>query len=424
MKFSEKEVVIGIIFLVIIGALLLNLFLAKNPVETKFCGDGICSDNELESCKLDCIWCGDGFCNAEECNTGCSKDCSLSQCENRICELEKGENCLNTPNDCKCVGGYCNTQTAQCDYQNCGNGVCDVSENMINCPNDCQEQYQAEDTSDINYPIILVHGHSRTASGSGDSINHFQAFQQRLSNDGYAENKGIVLPKDMNIADGPWGKINKPVVIRTTYYLNAYDEFGSTIGPEVNNPISIYSDRLDKAGSNVLKYTGKNKVIIVAHSMGGLVARDYIKNHGGLNKVDKLITIGTPNHGIYAEISDNCEDALFGREEASPECNDMRAGSLFLNSLNLGDETPGDIKYMTLSGKATNGLASLYGFFDYQVCESLDEYHDEVICAFSVQLNGAINKEVLGVEVEGSGTYHSDLINPSKVPEVYDKVIN
>ena len=423
MKFSEKEILFGSILLIIVIALLLNLFWA-NSSSAKFCGDGICSENEGGVCKLDCSWCGDGSCNANECSLGCTEDCSLSQCENRKCEPEKGENCINTPNDCKCVGGYCNTETAQCNFQSCGNNICDSGENLINCPNDCQEQYQAEDTSDINYPIILVHGHSRTASGSGGSINHFQEFQQRLSTEGQAENKGIVLPKDMNIADSAWGKLDKPVVVRTTYYLNAYDEFGSSIGPEDNNPISVYSNRLEIVVNNVLKYTGKNKVIIVAHSMGGLVARDYIKNHGGLNKVDKLVTIGTPNHGIYADISDNCEDALFGREEASPECNDMTAGSIFLNSLNLGDETPGDVKYMTISGKATNGLVSLYGFFDYQVCQSIDEYHDEVICVSSVPLNGAVNKEIACSEIEGSDTLHKKLINPSETPEVYNQIID
>jgi len=39
------------------------------------------------------------------------------------------------------------------------------------------------------------------------------------------------------------------------------------------------------------------KVDIVAHSMGGLVARNYVEQEGQKNKVDKLITIGTPHEG-------------------------------------------------------------------------------------------------------------------------------
>ncbi len=39
------------------------------------------------------------------------------------------------------------------------------------------------------------------------------------------------------------------------------------------------------------------KVDVVAHSMGGLVARSYIEQEGAQNKIDKLITVGTPHKG-------------------------------------------------------------------------------------------------------------------------------
>jgi len=421
MKFSEKEIVVGLILFIIVGALSLNLFLS-NPTKAKFCGDSICSENEIGSCKLDCSWCGDGSCSANECNSGCSEDCSISQCENRICEPEKGENCINTPNDCKCIGGYCNTETAQCNYQSCGNSICDDGENIINCPNDCKEEYVIEDTSNLNYPIILVHGHSLSDDTSDNSINAFKEFQQKLENDGYAESKGIVLPKGINVVDGSWGKTNKPISVRTTYYLNAYDEFGATIGLEDNQQISKYAQRLGDVVEEVLDATGKDKVIIISHSMGGLVSRDYIKNHGGLTKVDKLVTIGTPNHGVYADIATNCENLFLGRTGNSPECNDMRADSAFLTNLNSGDETPGDIEYLTITGRAKKGPSIIY-IFSVNVCDSSEEFHDEVVCASSVPLNGATNIEITGEEIVGTGAFHSNLRKPSKVPEVYDEIM-
>jgi len=39
------------------------------------------------------------------------------------------------------------------------------------------------------------------------------------------------------------------------------------------------------------------KVDVVAHSMGGLLARSYIEQEGNNNKIDKLITVGTPHKG-------------------------------------------------------------------------------------------------------------------------------
>lgn len=449
MKFSEKEIIGGGIFSIIIIALLFNIFWAS-PNNINFCGDNICEEDEIGSCKVDCNWCGDGFCqNGEncdscsedcgacgsdsfcgdgicgsgECGSGCWKDCSYNVCENGVCEIEKGEDCVNSPNDCRCGEGYCNEINKRCDYQSCGNKICEEYETTLNCPNDCKEKYQVEDNSDINYPIIFVHGHSFTDDSSESSINTFKEFQEKLSSDGYGENKGIVLPKGVNLAKGSWGKINKPVIIRTTYYLNAYDEFGSTIGLEDNQYISVYAQRLGDVIDEVLKATDKNKVVIISHSMGGLISRYYIKNEGGLNKVDKLVTIGTPNHGIYGDIASGCE-SLFSRSEKSPECDDMKNVNNFIDNLNSGDETPGDIEYLTIRGEALKGASTVYLVIPINACSTSSEYHDEVVCSSSVGLEGATNKKVTGQEVTGKGTFHGALVSPSKVPEVYNYVVD
>ena len=56
-----------------------------------------------------------------------------------------------------------------------------------------------------------------------------------------------------------------------------------------------FAKRLAEFIDKVLQATGANKVDIVAHSMGGLVARVAIKNYGCASKVRKLIMVGTPN---------------------------------------------------------------------------------------------------------------------------------
>ena len=164
---------------------------------------------------------------------------------------------------------------------------------------------------------------------------------------------------------------------------------------------------------NVLYATGKNKVIIVAHSMGGLVSRYYIKNLGGSNKVDKLIMIGTPNHGIYGYIALGCESLLgnlgIGRGTYSPECEDMQNDSQFIINLNSGDETPGNVKYYTIAGSCDNNG---------------EDYHDEVVRVGSVQLDGAVNEIVEGNCIPGTGTFHSAMLNYNHVPEAYNKLIS
>jgi len=42
------------------------------------------------------------------------------------------------------------------------------------------------------------------------------------------------------------------------------------------------------------------RIDLVAHSMGGLVARFYLQQLGGARRVDRLLTLGTPHHGTHA----------------------------------------------------------------------------------------------------------------------------
>lgn len=50
-----------------------------------------------------------------------------------------------------------------------------------------------------------------------------------------------------------------------------------------------------------------HQIVILAHSMGGLVGRSYMQEHGGNEKIIKLITLATPHHGTPGA---NDEDAL------------------------------------------------------------------------------------------------------------------
>ena len=405
-----------------------------------WCGDGTCQKDEIGSCYDDCEWCGDGYCqknedcsscakdcgnckaqsycgdlvcNPGECEIGCYKDCLYTQCENGVCEKNKGENCLVTPNDCRCkLDEYCNKITATCDKVTCGNLICESNENSKTCPADCKEVYTPEKIDpNTNLPIVFIHGHSPQEKDNVDySINAFSEFQNKLEADGIYTNKGILLPsaKKEAIEAGLWGKLSKPVSVRTTYYLGVYDDRGSIIGAEDEQSISTYADRISKTIETLKSYTGKNKVILIAHSMGGLVAREYISKYGSQN-VDTLITIGTPNHGIYGYIAELCEDGfLVFPGHVGSECGEMTAGSPFLTKLN-SDETPGNTKYITIAGDCC---------FD-----DSNKPWDETIRVESVALNGATNIIVKGQEVSGLDTFHSALTHSSKVPEVYNKVV-
>ncbi|HMI81380.1 MAG TPA: triacylglycerol lipase [Solirubrobacterales bacterium] len=87
----------------------------------------------------------------------------------------------------------------------------------------------------------------------------------------------------------------------------------------------------------LLASTGAAKVDILAHSMGSLNSRWYVKFvPGGQEKVDDWVSFGGPNHGTSAA------NLCF-----STSCVEMRVGSKFLGELNAGDETPGAVNYGT-----------------------------------------------------------------------------
>lgn len=86
----------------------------------------------------------------------------------------------------------------------------------------------------------------------------------------------------------------------------------------------------------LLEATEAEKVDIVAHSMGSLNSRWYIRELGGQETVDEWVSLGGPNHGT------NTAYFCF-----STACQEMRPGSSFLEALNAGDETPGSVNYGT-----------------------------------------------------------------------------
>ena len=60
--------------------------------------------------------------------------------------------------------------------------------------------------------------------------------------------------------------------------------------------IDGYVTQVEQALQVLCTLTGKPQAIIVAHSMGGLVARAWLRHYGAA-RVARIITIGTPHHG-------------------------------------------------------------------------------------------------------------------------------
>ncbi|MGZ8320031.1 MAG: esterase/lipase family protein [Telluria sp.] len=61
-------------------------------------------------------------------------------------------------------------------------------------------------------------------------------------------------------------------------------------------PIDDYVPAVARAVDKLCQAAGARQVVIVAHSMGGLVARAYLRAHGSA-RVARVVTLGSPHHG-------------------------------------------------------------------------------------------------------------------------------
>lgn len=95
--------------------------------------------------------------------------------------------------------------------------------------------------------------------------------------------------------------------------------------------------------AEVEELTHVDSVDVVGFSMGGLSLRHYIRFLGGGAEVSRYVSIDTPQYG---EVS----ACLLPAESGGQMC----PFSDFLNELNTGDDTPGNVAYTTILNQQGN----------------------------------------------------------------------
>ncbi|HEX8786652.1 MAG TPA: alpha/beta fold hydrolase [Telluria sp.] len=90
--------------------------------------------------------------------------------------------------------------------------------------------------------------------------------------------------------------------------------------------IDDYVPLVERSVQALCAASGAQQVAIVAHSMGGLVARAWMRSHGRA-RVARLITLGTPHHGTAL--------ASLGLGENAAQ---MRRGADWLQTLAAGED--------------------------------------------------------------------------------------
>jgi triacylglycerol esterase/lipase EstA (alpha/beta hydrolase family) len=111
--------------------------------------------------------------------------------------------------------------------------------------------------------------------------------------------------------------------------------YALSYGPPLAS-IEHFADQLADKIDQVRSDTGAAQVVLVGHSMGGLVARAYLRKFGGAS-VRRLITIGTPHSGsMHAWMMTGVALA------------EMRPSSTFLAELNTADDRAAGVPVVSL----------------------------------------------------------------------------
>lgn len=191
----------------------------------------------------------------------------------------------------------------------------------------------------LPYPIIFIHGLNSNSAVWTDLgtqlINSGLSFGGRidfcLNDDGNnsLSNKNLYPTSGADIA--LFTNSTTDLTVADFYLLN-FDinnvgnlftsDDGSPFNDMLSNEASIVKQgvALKYAIQIVLQKTGRDKVILMGHSMGGLCAREYLQNPtnwqpDGNHHVAKLITTGTP-HGGFTGINAAIITGIDDRSEA------------------------------------------------------------------------------------------------------------
>jgi triacylglycerol esterase/lipase EstA (alpha/beta hydrolase family) len=107
--------------------------------------------------------------------------------------------------------------------------------------------------------------------------------------------------------------------------------------------IETLTERVAKLVDELRQQRGIEKVHLVGHSMGGIIARNYLQIRGGAEKVDRCVLLGTPNTGskmvpfVVANLGKNLMPGspFLTKLNAQPFPNGVRLTNIFSRHDNL-----------------------------------------------------------------------------------------
>jgi len=167
--------------------------------------------------------------------------------------------------------------------------------------------FAADDT--VDYPIIFVHG-------IGGGFENWHETILPLSGGAHYEMRFNDEGDLVSNYDG-----RKPEFRNSIWNVSYYND--TPVREALNGDLTTYAARLAEAIAVIRRITGEDRVVLVTHSMGGLVARAAMTlDTETWNSVHRILTVASPHEGVGSSIG------VVG------QLRDLREGSDFIERLN------------------------------------------------------------------------------------------
>jgi pimeloyl-ACP methyl ester carboxylesterase len=174
----------------------------------------------------------------------------------------------------------------------------------------------------------------------------------------------VILVHGVMVNDGVWFAMRRYLArqaVGAVYTINYGPPYGD---------IEHFAEQLGAKIESACAATGVARVSLVCHSMGGLVARAYVRQRGPA-RIERIVTIGTPHHG-----------SIFARGVAGRCLAQMRPGNAWLAELNRDESKPSPVP-----------ITSIWSRHDSLVAPQAS---GELACAENVAVVGVGHNALLG----------------------------
>ncbi|MFC1617355.1 esterase/lipase family protein [Candidatus Margulisiibacteriota bacterium] len=291
-----------------------------------------------------------------------------------------------------------------------------------------------------SYPIVFLHGW-------GVKIEDEKTWKYAIENYLNGENGYSYFSTDLNkmlfkedALNLPTNSLPEKTMFRISHYRDSENEtsisglgfigvipkkhIGDTLYYKPWYPLypnlsrTSYAERVKVLIDNILRATGSSKVILVAYSNGGIVARAFIKWYDGASSVAKLLTIATNNDGyVYLPLRAYQLALLYNQNmQAMGELQEV------IETEHFEDEDTGVKK--SYIGWLNQGWLELcaekgleYATIAGDINTPLIKDTDCIVNVDDAALEGAVFNEVINGEV------HEDIIESHKTADLIKKWI-